>query len=123
MESYLSTVYGHVLGYEVTKEPSLLAEIRKRISTLPMDKIDVPFDGSATQAQVFEAIDHASHLPRGSVRRRGPEIWSATNGLRVFGWTYAYTLPYALDLLERESVGGDGRTTVHRTHRGTNEED
>ena len=123
MESYLSSVYGLVLGYELTKEPSLLAEIRKRISTLPMDKMNVPFDGSATQAQVFEAIDHASHLPRGSVRRRGPEIWSATNGLRVFGWTYAYTLPYALDLLEREAVGGDGRTTVHRTHRGTNEED
>ena len=101
MESYLSSVYGLVLGYDLTHEPSLLAEIRKRIATLPLDPVHVPFDGTATQAQVYAAIDQASHLPRGSVRRSGPVIWSATNGLRVFGWTYAYTLPYALDRLER----------------------
>jgi hypothetical protein len=101
MESYLSSVYGLVVGFDLTHEPSLLAEIRKRISQLPMDPVGVPFDGSASQAQLFDAISGASHLPHGSVRRRGPEIWSAANGLRVFGWTYAYTLPYALDLLER----------------------
>jgi hypothetical protein len=101
MESYLSSVYGLVVGYDLTHEPSLLAEVKKRIAPLPMDRVDVPFDGTATQARVFEAIAKASHLPHGSVRRRGQEIWSATNGLRVFGWTYAYTLPYALDRLER----------------------
>ena len=101
MESYLSSVYGLVVGYELTREPSLLAEIKKRIATLPIDPVTVPFDGTTTQTQLFEAIGKSSHLPRGSVRRRGPEIWSAANGLRVFGWTYAYTLPFALDLLER----------------------
>ena len=111
MESYLSSVYGLVLGYELTKEPSLLAEIRTRIRELPMDPVTVPFDGTKTQAEVFAAIDKASHLPRGSVRRRGPAIWSATNGLRVFGWTYAYTLPYALDLLERVNGGHTGVVT------------
>jgi hypothetical protein len=104
MESYLSSVYGLVIGYELTKEPSLLAEIKTRIRQLPMDPVEVRFDGSATQAQLFEAIGKASRLPKGSVRRRGQEIWSATNGLRVFGWTYAYTLPFALDLLERVNI-------------------
>ena len=101
MESYFSSVYGLVVGYELTREPSLLAEIKARIGRLAMDPVGVPFDGTATQAQLFTAIDEASRLPRDSVRRRGPAIWSATNGLRVFGWTHAYTLPFALDLLER----------------------
>ena len=114
MESYLSSVYGLVVGYELTNEPGLLDEIKTRIRQLPMDPVGVPFDGTATQAQLFDAISKASHLPRGSVRRRGQEIWSATNGLRVFGWTYAYTLPFALDLLERVSKT-EGRVVSGKT--------
>lgn len=104
MESYLSSVYGLVIGYELTREPSLLAEIKKRIAVLRLDPVPLRFDGSVSQATLFSAIDEASHLPHDSVRRRGPAIWSATNGLRVFGWTYAYTLPFALDLLERVNM-------------------
>jgi hypothetical protein len=106
MESYFASVHALVLGYELTREPGLLAEIRTRIARLAMDPVGVPFDGTATQAEVFQAIDKASRLPRGSVRRRGQEIWSATNGLRVFGWTHAYTLPFALELLEH--LNGEG---------------
>jgi hypothetical protein len=111
MESYFSSVYGLVVGYELTHEPTLLAEIKTRIARLAMDPVGTAFDGSASQAQVFDAIDEASHLPRDSVRRRGPAIWSATNGLRVFGWTHAYTLPFALDLLERVNKQGNSVVT------------
>jgi hypothetical protein len=54
-----SSVYGLIVGYEITREPSLLAEIKTRIAPLAMDRVDATFDGSATQAQIFAAIDKA----------------------------------------------------------------
>lgn len=105
MESYLSSVYSLVLGFRLTREPSLFAEMAHRIETLRMDPLPRPFtDNDWTQASLFEALEKASHLPREATRRspnRRP-IWSATNGLRVFGWTHMYTLPYAMALMEEE---------------------
>jgi hypothetical protein len=102
MESYLSSVYSLVLGYELTGEPSLLAEIRHRMDVLKTDKLAKPFDAGWTQGALGEALEAASHLPKQSSSRfRSKAIWSISNGFRVFGWTHAYTLPYALDLLER----------------------
>jgi hypothetical protein len=34
-----------------------------------------------------------------AARRSG---WSPTHGLRIFGWTHAYTLPYALAILNQQ---------------------
>jgi hypothetical protein len=102
MESYLSSVYSLVLGYELTGEPSLLAEIRHRMEVLKVDKLSKPFDAGWTQAALGEALEGVSHLPKQSSSRfRSKPIWSISNGFRVFGWTHAYTLPYALDLLDR----------------------
>jgi hypothetical protein len=102
MESYLSSVYSLVLGYELTGEPSLLAEIRQRMEVLKVDKLAKPFDAGWTQAGLGEALEAVSHLPKQTTSRFRPKpIWSISNGFRVFGWTHAYTLPYALDLLER----------------------
>lgn len=101
-ESYLSSVYTLILGYELTQEPSLLAEIQRRLAPLKTDALAKPFDAHATQADLYDALEKVSHLPKShSARRPGRAIWSATNGLRVYGWTHAYTLPYALDLFER----------------------
>lgn len=109
MESYLSSVYSLVLGYELTGEPSLLAEIRHRMEVLKVDKLARPFDAGWNQASLGEALEAVSHLPKQSSSRfRSKAIWSISNGFRVFGWTHAYTLPYALDLLDRvEQKEGD----------------
>jgi hypothetical protein len=102
MESYLSSVYSLVLGYELTSEPSLLAEIRRRMEVLKVDKIAKPFDASWTPQSLGDALEGVSHLPKETTSRfRSKPIWSISNGFRVFGWTHAYTLPYALDLLNR----------------------
>jgi hypothetical protein len=102
MESYLSSVYTMVLGYELTQEPSLLAEIKHRLEPLKTDAMTKPFDAEWTQANMYEALEKVSHLPTSHTSRRpGRAIWSATNGLRVYGWTHAYTLPFALDMLDR----------------------
>jgi hypothetical protein len=103
MESYLSSVYGLVLGYELTSDPGMLAELKHRISVLSTDPISRPLDDPTwTLGELGDAMEKVSHLPKSSTNRfRAKAIWSATNGLRVYGWTHAYTLPYALDLLER----------------------
>lgn len=102
MESFLSSAYTLVLGYDLTGEPSLLAALRERLAHLVTDKIDRPFDLTWTPAELYEAFERVSHLPRETTSRfRARPIWSATNGIRVYGWTHAYTLPYAIDLLER----------------------
>jgi PcRGLX-like protein C-terminal alpha/alpha toroid domain/PcRGLX-like protein central beta sandwich domain/PcRGLX-like N-terminal RIFT barrel domain len=103
MESYLSSIYTLVLGYELTGDPGMLAEIKHRMEPLVTDPIARPLtDPTWTSAEMYEALEKVSHLPKSSSNRfRARAIWSATNGLRVYGWTHAYTLPYALDLLER----------------------
>lgn len=122
MESYLSSVHSLVLGYRLSGEPSFLNELRRRLEPLRVDALSRPIDDSWTQAALFEALEAASHLPddpnrhrldllnRGPVKLRAGEIppprragWAFTNGLRIFGWTHAFTLPYALALLEETS--------------------
>src|SRR5262249_3342287 len=106
----LSSAYTLVLGYDLTGEPSLLAALRERLAHLVTDKIDRPFDATSTPAEMYDAFERASHLPRETTSRfRSKPIWSATNGIRVYGWTHAYTLPYAIDLLQRiETVTKSG---------------
>jgi hypothetical protein len=133
MESYLSSIHSLTLGYEFTGDPSFLAETKKRIAVMVTDALPRPIDDTWTQRALFEAYEAVSHLPpdpnrfrpptgrgrgtaapssenaragRGAVpfgtpRRPG---WSPTHGLRIFGWTHAYTLPYALAVLQSEST-------------------
>jgi hypothetical protein len=133
MESYLSSIHSLTLGYEFTGEPSFAAETKKRIAVMATDPLPRPIDDTWTQRALFEAYEKASHLPpdpnrfrppTGRGRRggapvsenasagRGPAAfgtprrpgWSPTHGLRIFGWTHAYTLPYALAVLESENT-------------------
>ena len=72
------------------------------MEVLKTDKLAKSFDAAWTPASLGEALESASHLPKQSSSRfRSKPIWSISNGFRVFGWTHAYTLPYALDLLDR----------------------
>jgi len=97
MESYLATIHSLVVGYDLTGEPSFLQELKRRIEPLKMDALPRPIDDSWTQRELFVALEKASHLPRNPDGSR--PIWSFTHGLRVFGWTHAYGLPYALRVL------------------------
>lgn len=129
MESYYSSIHSLALGYEFTGEASFLAEIRKRVADMRTDPLPRPIDDSWTQRALFDAYEAASHLPPDPNRHRPPTGrgrgagggaaaapaggrqgapagtprrpgWSPTNGLRIFGWTHAYTLPYALAVLQ-----------------------
>jgi hypothetical protein len=131
MESYYASIHSLTLGYELTGEPSFLAETKKRVADMRTDPLPRPIDDSWTQQALFEAYEAASHLPpdpnrhrpptgrgrggadagdAGPARRGGAAFgtprrpgWSPTNGLRIFGWTHAYTLPYALAILAPSS--------------------
>lgn len=78
----------------------MLAEIRKRLDLLKMEPLDRPIAPGSSQADLAAAIEKASHLPNDPARPGGRGLWADTNGLRVFGWTHAFTIPYALRTLE-----------------------
>lgn len=100
MESYLSSLGALVAGYNLTQDPGMLSEMKKRLEILKLDPLALPIDLSGKQADIAASIEKASHLPRDPARPKERALWAATNGLRVFGWTHAFTLPYALKILE-----------------------
>ena len=100
MESYLSSLGALVAGYNLTQDEGMLREIRKRLDLMKLDPVGLPSTPSSNQAELATAIEMASHLPVDPARPKERALWAATNGLRVFGWTHAFTLPYALRTLE-----------------------
>ena len=115
MESYLSSIHSLTLGYKLTGDSSFVEEMLKRLEPLKVDALPRPIDDSWTQKELFDALEKANHFPMdpnrirpgaNSVMMANPPprrpIWAFTNGLRVFGWTSAYTVPYALAILEEQ---------------------
>lgn len=103
MESYLSSISSLVLGYELSEEPSLLNEAIARAQYLKTDRLPQPFESYSNQKQRAEALESVSHLPddEGGFR---PAIWKITNGLRVFGWTHIYNVPYLEYWMDQEGI-------------------
>ena len=113
MESYLSSIHSLTLGYRLPGDLSFVDEMKRRLEPLKVDALPRPIDDTWTQRALFEALEKANHFPldpnrirpaAGSTLSANPQprrpIWAFTNGLRVFGWTSAYTVPYALAVLE-----------------------
>jgi hypothetical protein len=100
MESYLSSLGALVAGYNLTHDQGMLEEMKKRLDILKMEPLRLAITPDADQAELAIAIERASHLPADSARPADRALWSATNGLRVFGWTHGFTLPYALQTLD-----------------------
>jgi hypothetical protein len=101
MESYLSTIHSLLLGYKLSGEESLYRTARERAQVLRTDEL--PSDDAFQeydQQELAEALTTVSHLPDG--REPRPPIWKITNGLRVFGWTHAYNVPYLIYWLKRD---------------------
>jgi len=98
MESYLSSIHSLLVGYEFTGEKSFLEEALRRAEVLKTDALPADAFARMTQRQLAEALEAVSHLPESTTGR--PAIWKITNGLRVFGWTHAYNVPWLLYWLE-----------------------
>lgn len=90
MESYLATIYPLIIGYEFTGNSIYLNEAFERAQVLKVDKLN---DSFKNQKEYSEALLKVSNLPSGKGERK---IWEINHGLRVFGWTHAYNIPYLL---------------------------
>lgn len=102
MESYLATIHPLLLGYDLTGNQRFLEEACRRSVHLRMDELSRPVNQFATQRELIEALERVSHLPEGRGPwgiRGGQPIWTFTNGLRAYGWTHAFGLPYLIDRL------------------------
>jgi hypothetical protein len=106
MESYLSSISSLVLGYEYSGEKSLLDEAVLRAKNIRTDELAQAFDSYENQRILADALEEASHFPENPDSRRAP-IWKITNGLRVFGWTNIYNVPYLEYWLEKENYPAD----------------
>lgn len=90
MESYLATIYPLILGYEFTGNRIYLDEAFERAKVLKVGKLNKDF---TNQKEYSEALLKVSNLPTSNGERK---IWEINHGLRVFGWTHAYNIPYLL---------------------------
>ena len=100
MESYLSSIHSLLIGYEFTKDQSYLDRALERAAVLKTDQANVKFDNNATQKQLAETLLKVSHFPQDPEKEYAE--WDVRNGLRVFGWTHAYNVPYLLYWLRNE---------------------
>ena len=102
MESYLSSISSLVLGYEYSGEKSLLDEAVNRARYLKTEELVQDFNSYQNQKILADALEEASNFPKDPGARR-PPIWQITNGLRVFGWTSIYNVPYLEYWMEKEN--------------------
>jgi len=102
MESYLSSISVLLLGYQLSDDPSFYRTAYERAQMLKVDPLPMSFAEAPSQAALFDALEDVSRLvPSREDPDRRP-IWSATHGLRIFGWTHAYNVPYLVHWLEQE---------------------
>lgn len=105
-ESYLSTIHSLLVGYEFTGNEHFFNEAIDRAAFLKTDKLPVSFEELGNQTQIAAALEDVSHLPKAKDategRRRSFYIWDITQGMRVYGWTHAYNVPWLLYWLRQK---------------------
>jgi hypothetical protein len=104
MESYLSSISILILGYELSGEPSFLKEAKNRAQFLKTEQLPKPVASFKNQKALAEALESVSNLPDNEGGFRPGAIWKLTNGMRVFGWTHIYNIPYLLYWMENENM-------------------
>jgi hypothetical protein len=102
MESYLSSISTLLMGYKLSGDHSLYRTAYERAQVLKTDPLPISVDATTTQDSLFHALESVSHLPASREHPDRRPIWSLTNGLRIFGWTHAYTVPYLVHWLKTE---------------------
>jgi hypothetical protein len=105
MESYLASIYSLVAAYELSGEKVFLDTAKERAEHLKTNSMSYTVDENSTQRAYSEALEAVSNLPKFPEGGEHPffgsrPIWSITNGLRVFGWTHAYNVPWLLPYLD-----------------------
>ncbi len=106
-ESYLSTIHSLLVGYQFSEDESFLREALERAQVLKTDELPQDQHQPLSQYQFATALEQASHMPRDQNYHEGSgrdfSIWDLSQGLRVYGWTHGYNVPYLLYWLrERE---------------------
>ncbi|WP_245683878.1 exo-rhamnogalacturonan lyase family protein [Rhodohalobacter halophilus] len=103
MESYLSSIHPLIVGYDLTGEEKYIREACYRSRYLPVDEMPNAVLSYDNQGELAEALESVSRLPSAgegpSFRGRLP-IWTYSNGLRIFGWTHAFNVPYTIERLQ-----------------------
>ena len=110
MESYLASISTLLLGYQLSRNKSLFDAALNRAQLLKTGQLATAFDEALSQSALFEAIEAVSNLPESSDTWRPRAIWSLTHGLRVFGWTHAYNVPYLVYWLRAHQSAPDENT-------------
>ena len=104
-ESYFSTIHSLVIAHELSGEDSFLDEAVFRAEKLKTDKLKKSFDDFDTQEEAYNAIMNVTNLP---FDQKEPEdgrwltIWGIAQGMRVFGWTHIYNVPWLLRWIRNE---------------------
>ncbi|MDR9366150.1 MAG: hypothetical protein RI575_12480 [Balneolaceae bacterium] len=103
-ESFLSSIHPLITAFDFTGEKQFLIEACERSSHLLIDQMPTPISEFETQAEFQAAMEDVSNLPMSTsdsfFSQRLP-VWSFSMGLRIFGWTHAYSVPYMIDRLEK----------------------
>jgi hypothetical protein len=106
MESFLSSIHPLIVGYDLTGEDKFFIEACERSRHLLVDELENPWDSYQTQGELADALESVSNLPSAgegpSFRGRNP-IWTFSNGMRIFGWTHAFNVPYTIERLQHRS--------------------
>ncbi len=98
MESYLASIYPLVLGYDLSGNKTFLDEALNRAEVLKVSKLSKNSSEFINQKEYSEALLDISKLPNDKDKTA---IWDLNQGLRVYGWTHAYNIPYLLYWLEK----------------------
>ncbi len=111
MESWLASIHPLVVGYDLTGGAEFLTEACRRAAYLRTDEMPQPFGGDTTQRELVMQMEAVSHLPgRESDPFAGGRMpnWAFSSGIRVFGWTHAFGVPYLIDRLQSSGLRMDG---------------
>ncbi|MCM4160089.1 hypothetical protein FHG64_09675 [Antarcticibacterium flavum] len=121
MESYLATIHPLLLGYEFSGNKIYLEEALERAEVLKVSKLSKNSSEFENQKVYSEALLEISNLPESQENPRFTN-WEMNQGLRVFGWTHAFNIPYLLYWLEKENLktGDNVENTETNNYNGAN---
>lgn len=105
-ESYLSSIHPLIVAYDLSGKDFYLEEACNRARHLRVDEMEYPFESYITQRELADEMESVSNLPadgEGPSFRGGLPIWSFSGGMRIFGWTHAFSVPYLVERLENLS--------------------
>lgn len=101
MESYLATIYPLLIGYEFSGQEIYLREALERAEVLKVKPLSKEISTFKDVKLLSEALLKTSSMTKSKGRFTN---WEINQGLRVFGWTHAYNVPYLLYWLEKADL-------------------